>query len=162
MRSLYPEELGPLQRVQATGPAPVLMRFSEWLRVTPEWEALTAQIEADAAAKEKLGWVREMYAFSIACAKAVRLASPRLSPLPCAPSPALTRSFGRRAYVSAFVCWSGIWSRRAPPSPIVVGDVWFGNLADFAVDIVDRLPPPSGPFFFHFFMCSFVTHVWVL
>ena len=34
----------------------------------PEWERLTAHIEADPESKEKLGWVREMYAFSVATA----------------------------------------------------------------------------------------------
>ena len=34
----------------------------------PDWERLTAHIEADPESKEKLGWVREMYAFSVATA----------------------------------------------------------------------------------------------
>ena len=33
-----------------------------------EWERLTAHIEADPESKERLGWVREMYAFSTAVA----------------------------------------------------------------------------------------------
>lgn len=65
MHRLYP---GPLEDIPGTGPAPALMRVSEWLEVTPKWEQLTADIEADPEAKEKLGWVREMYAFAIACA----------------------------------------------------------------------------------------------
>lgn len=36
--------------------------------MAPEWERLTAHIEADPESKEKLGWVREMYAFSVAMA----------------------------------------------------------------------------------------------
>ena len=36
--------------------------------MAPEWERLTAHIEADPVSKEKLGWVREMYAFSTAVA----------------------------------------------------------------------------------------------
>ena len=36
--------------------------------MTPDWERLTAHIEADKESKEKLGWVREMYAFSVAVA----------------------------------------------------------------------------------------------
>lgn len=39
-----------------------------WVQVMPDWERLTAHIEADAESKEKLGWVREMYAFSVALA----------------------------------------------------------------------------------------------
>lgn len=38
------------------------------LQVTPDWERLTAHIEADPESKQKLGWVREMYAFSTALA----------------------------------------------------------------------------------------------
>ena len=30
------------------------------LKVMPDWERLTAHIEADAETKEKLGWVREV------------------------------------------------------------------------------------------------------
>lgn len=36
--------------------------------MAPEWERLTAHIEADPESKERLGWVREMYAFSTAVA----------------------------------------------------------------------------------------------
>jgi hydroxyproline O-arabinosyltransferase len=72
MRTMYPQALGPLQSIPNTGPAPVLMRAAEWLRVAPDWERLTAQIEAAPEAKAKLGWVREMYAFSIAWALQVR------------------------------------------------------------------------------------------
>jgi hydroxyproline O-arabinosyltransferase len=53
-------------RLPNSGPAPVMLRFSEWQALGPLWEQLTATIEADAAAKEALGWVREMYAFDIA------------------------------------------------------------------------------------------------
>ncbi len=50
----------------------------------PDWERLTAHIEADPESKEKLGWVREMYAFSVALALQgikVDLAKPPLNPL---------------------------------------------------------------------------------
>ncbi|EIE24619.1 hypothetical protein COCSUDRAFT_14028 [Coccomyxa subellipsoidea C-169] len=81
MRKMYPAELGPLSGIHGSGPAPVMMRFDEWMEVAPEWERLTAHIEADMESKEKLGWVREMYAFSVAMAlKGVKpeiLACPR-------------------------------------------------------------------------------------
>lgn len=38
------------------------------LQVVPDWERLTAHIEADKESKDRLGWVREMYAFSVAAA----------------------------------------------------------------------------------------------
>ena len=65
MSSLYP---GDLKEIPETGPAPALLRVREWLGVIPYWERLTAEIEADTEAKEKLGWVREMYAFAVGCA----------------------------------------------------------------------------------------------
>lgn len=85
MRTMFPAKYGPLSNVPNTGPAPVLMRSADWLRVAPDWERLAAHIEATPEAKDKLGWVREMYAFSIACALNVRslLLPPRCrTPLP--------------------------------------------------------------------------------
>ena len=70
--------------IPGTGPAPALMRVDEWLRIVPEWERVTAEIEADEDARKVLGWVREMYAFSIACALQklrVRLDAPPKSTL---------------------------------------------------------------------------------
>mmetsp|Transcript_4256 Transcript_4256/g.12271 ORF Transcript_4256/g.12271 Transcript_4256/m.12271 type:complete len:438 (-) Transcript_4256:1868-3181(-) len=68
MRLMYPPEKGPLTNVQASGPAPVLMRWNELFKICPEWERLTYHIEHDAETKEKLGWVREMYAWDIGAA----------------------------------------------------------------------------------------------
>ncbi len=47
---------------------PLLCDWFFAAKVAPEWERLTAHIEADPESKEKLGWVREMYAFSVAMA----------------------------------------------------------------------------------------------
>lgn len=50
------------------------------MQVTPDWERLTAHIEADKESKEKLGWIREMYAFSVAVplsGSLTRLMNPR-------------------------------------------------------------------------------------
>ena len=33
MRKMYPAELGPLDAIPGSGPAPVMMRFDEWLQV---------------------------------------------------------------------------------------------------------------------------------
>lgn len=68
MRKLYPESAGPIGDVPRTGPAPVLLRRAVWEKLVPEWERLTAVIEADEGMKEELGWVREMHAFSAAVA----------------------------------------------------------------------------------------------
>ena len=45
-----------------------MVSTSGCVQVAPEWERLTAHIEADPESKERLGWVREMYAFSTAVA----------------------------------------------------------------------------------------------
>lgn len=37
-------------------------------QITPDWERLTWHIEHDKETKERLGWVREMYAWSIGAA----------------------------------------------------------------------------------------------
>ncbi len=38
-----------------SGPAPVLMRLQDWTRAVPDWERLTAWIEASKEAKDTLG-----------------------------------------------------------------------------------------------------------
>ena len=43
------------------------------LQITPDWERLTKHIEDDKETKDKLGWVREMYAWSIGAALQVSL-----------------------------------------------------------------------------------------
>jgi hypothetical protein len=68
MRIWYPPSKGPLTDIPGTGPAPALMRTEEWDRILPDWVRITAEIEENEQAKDKLGWVREMYAFSLACA----------------------------------------------------------------------------------------------
>ena len=67
MEALWPQ--AELDSIPNTGPAPLLMSKDDWVRVTPEWERLAARIESDAGMKQRLGWVREMYGFSIALAK---------------------------------------------------------------------------------------------
>ena len=72
MRRHFPEEHGDLKRLswgshgEGSGPAPVLISAADLKLITPEWERITAAIEADDEARETLGWVREMYAYTIA------------------------------------------------------------------------------------------------
>jgi len=54
--------------VPASGPAPVLLRLDDWLTITPDYELASARMEADAAMKKQLDWVREMYAWDVAVA----------------------------------------------------------------------------------------------
>jgi hydroxyproline O-arabinosyltransferase len=68
MRKLFSEEHGPVHIIPNTGPAPLLMQREDWELVTPDWERLAAVIEADKDLVAKLGWVREMYGFSVALA----------------------------------------------------------------------------------------------
>eukprot|EP00850_Spirogloea_muscicola_P011540 SM000072S21174 [mRNA] locus=s72:97305:104460:+ [translate_table: standard] len=67
MHKFYP---GNLSDIPGTGNAPVVLKTEDLRRVNPIWVKITAQIEADSVAKEELGWVREMYAFSISAALA--------------------------------------------------------------------------------------------
>ena len=59
-----------LEDVPQTGNAPQLLRTSDLAKVVPLWVQKTRDIDLDDAAREKLGWVREMYAYSIASAEA--------------------------------------------------------------------------------------------
>jgi len=68
MRLMYTEDDGPISDIPNTGPAPMLMLREDWERVTPDWERMAAIIEANEDVKNKLGWVREMYGFSVAMA----------------------------------------------------------------------------------------------
>ena len=61
---------GKPEDIPQTGNAPVLMRFDDFARVCPKWVELTAALEKDEEAKEAFGWVREMYAYSMAAALA--------------------------------------------------------------------------------------------
>lgn len=67
MKKLWPE--GKTDLIPNAGPAPLVMSVEDWKAVTPDWVRLAAAIEADEDLKTKLGWVREMYGFSIALAK---------------------------------------------------------------------------------------------
>lgn len=63
MKKLYD---GAAADIPNTGPAPILMRYPDWLKVTPDWEKKAAVIEGDKGMRKELGWVREMYGFSTA------------------------------------------------------------------------------------------------
>ena len=41
MRKMFPAELGPLDAIPGSGPAPVMMRFDEWLQVRACFLGLT-------------------------------------------------------------------------------------------------------------------------
>jgi hypothetical protein len=56
------------KKIPHSGPAPVLIRYTELAALIPDWERITADIEADPEAVKQLDWVREMYAWDIALA----------------------------------------------------------------------------------------------
>ena len=75
---------GDLEDVPSTGNAPVLVRTEDYRRLVPIWVQLVVDLQEDAEAVQKFGWVREMYAYSFAAARAkVKhfLPAPPLSPL---------------------------------------------------------------------------------
>ena len=53
-----------------SGPAPTMIRKTELDKLIDEYVRIGAAIEADPDAKQKLGWVREMYAYDLAAAVA--------------------------------------------------------------------------------------------
>lgn len=57
-----------INEVPASGPAPVMIRFDDWLVIGSDYERMSFEMEADAAMVKQLGWVREMYAWDVACA----------------------------------------------------------------------------------------------
>lgn len=54
-RKLFPPGLGPLSAVPRTGPAPILMRASDWVRVAPRWESIGDQARRGIVQQ---GWAR--------------------------------------------------------------------------------------------------------
>ena len=80
VRRLLPDGVS-LDAVPGTGPAPALLTLDDWAAIVPGWTAAAAAVEGDEEARAVLGWVREMYAFSIALA-AARLDHPPSLPAP--------------------------------------------------------------------------------
>ena len=71
MRSLMPagkRDTIKMEDIPCTGPAPTMIRRTDLVPLMDEYERIAAAIEADPVAKEKLGWVREMYAYDLAAA----------------------------------------------------------------------------------------------
>jgi hypothetical protein len=57
-----------MEAIICSGPAPTMIRKAELDVLIDEYVRIAAAIEADADAKKKLGWVREMYAYDLAAA----------------------------------------------------------------------------------------------
>jgi hydroxyproline O-arabinosyltransferase len=70
---------GPVGDIPPTGNAPVLLTRSDFGKLVPEWARIVAEIEEDEVAVERLGWVRDMYAWSFA---AVRTGIKHHMPMP--------------------------------------------------------------------------------
>ncbi|KAF5828994.1 hypothetical protein DUNSADRAFT_16723 [Dunaliella salina] len=65
IKKLYP---GDIKDVPSSGPAPVLMRFEDFMKVVPTYVQASVTMEQDEDMKTRLGWVREMYAWDAAVA----------------------------------------------------------------------------------------------
>ena len=61
---------GNLETVPPTGPAPGLVTTRTFKKIAPIWEALQEAMENDLEARKAWGWVRDMYGFSFALARA--------------------------------------------------------------------------------------------
>ena len=69
MRKLNdPKKIVDTKKILASGPAPTLIHLDSLNKLIDDYVAITEEIEKDEDAKQKLGWVREMYAYSIAAA----------------------------------------------------------------------------------------------
>ena len=63
---MEPKLNGDVSKIPCAGPAPAMITRPDLELLTPDWVRLAAWIEGDAEAKDKLGWVREMYAYDVA------------------------------------------------------------------------------------------------
>ena len=63
---MEPKLKGDVTGIPCAGPAPAMITRPDLELLTPDWVRLAAWIEGDAEAKDKLGWVREMYAYDVA------------------------------------------------------------------------------------------------
>jgi len=59
---------GDQKSIPCSGPAPVIITHPDLVKIMPKWEEWAEWIENDPEAKQKLGWVREMYAYDVAAA----------------------------------------------------------------------------------------------
>jgi len=81
---------GDVDDIPCTGPAPVLLRTDLLRRIVPTWVWVTEGIETTDNHRNKLGWVREMYAYSLAAAitKVPHIVEPRYQSVLIAQPPA--------------------------------------------------------------------------
>lgn len=71
MTKLMPEEKRgkiSMEDIPCSGPAPTMIRRDDLAKLIDEYVRIAAEIEADPVAKQRLGWVREMYAYDLAAA----------------------------------------------------------------------------------------------
>ena len=116
------------------------------MQIMPDWERLAAHIEADPVSKEQLGWVREMYAFSVAAALQgihLNLAQPPLNRL--ITQPPADANLGQAAMLhytwgSVFQNSSGgkIWEfdKRAFTDASIVTTVSMKGLVSYDAEVV--------------------------
>ncbi|KAK3257519.1 hypothetical protein CYMTET_33395 [Cymbomonas tetramitiformis] len=91
---------GPLKDIPGTGNSPVVLHVEDFARVVPLWVDTTEKIDADEEAVKVLGWVREMYAYSIASA----LANVTYSLPPVPKNPLMVQPPADEALGEAVIC----------------------------------------------------------
>lgn len=71
IEALLPQaKYGPASLVPRSGNAPSILESAAFARTMPHWAEMNARIEANSSVASRLGWVRDMYGFSLACRKA--------------------------------------------------------------------------------------------
>jgi len=144
---------GDLADIPGTGNAPVLLRVEDMVRLLPVWNEVTEKIDQDEEAVKVLGWVREMYAFSIASARVgIKYDMPRVPLNPLMVQPPADDVLGK-----AIIChytWGTILKDKSTDS-----EVWRWDKREYANGQYGDKPvvpmlliPPMPPY-----SASFVT-----
>ena len=55
--------------IYRSGPAPALLRTRDWRALIDRFESVTGAVEANEKSRDKMGWLREMYTFSLAAVR---------------------------------------------------------------------------------------------
>ncbi|KAH7436274.1 hypothetical protein KP509_05G011400 [Ceratopteris richardii] len=66
VRKYFPEEMGPISRIDSIGNSPAIIKKSQLELIAPTWMNISLYMKNDIEADEAFGWVLEMYAYAIA------------------------------------------------------------------------------------------------
>ncbi|XP_010938558.1 hydroxyproline O-arabinosyltransferase RDN2 [Elaeis guineensis] len=68
IRKFFPEENGPVTKVDPIGNSPVIIQKSQLEKIAPTWMNVSIKMKNDPETDKAFGWVLEMYAYAIASA----------------------------------------------------------------------------------------------